>query len=212
MKSKIYISSILLVLIIFICAGTFQRAGLWLLKKDNPEHADALVILMGSVSDRVQEAADLYKQNVIGKILIVGPDEITSIAHEEGDTNITNNSQQSLSDLVAMGIPPDSVIILPGYANRRTLTEAMIIREYCENKTGIDTLILVSSSHHMRRASMIFKSVFSSAGQPVVIFCSPSRYSEFNAEKWWRTKEGTHIVFTEYLKMAYFLLIDKWKL
>ena len=209
MKSKIFIFGFIIVIFV-ACIGPCRRAGKWLVKNDKPEHADAMVILMGTVSERIREAADLYKQKVTGKILIVGP----ALRNDHYDKGIQarNNSLESRYALIARGLPPDSIIILPGYVTRRTLTEALTVEEYLADKSGIDTLVLVSSSLHMQRASMIFESVFSSAGQHVVILCSPSKYTKFNPEKWWSTGKGIRIVLMEYLKMAIFILIDRWSL
>ncbi len=118
MKSKIYISTILLVVIV-ICIGPYHRVGIWLLKNDNPVHAEALEILMDIISDRVREAADLYKQNITGTILIVEPDKITYRDLDKRNTNIISNSQKSQIDLVVMGNTHLSVIILPDYTTRR---------------------------------------------------------------------------------------------
>ena len=209
MKSKLYISGI--IILIFVAGiGTCRRAGNWLVKNDKPDHADAMVILMGTVSERIREAADLYNQKVTGKILIVGP--ALRNDHDDKGLFVNNNSIESRDALIARGLPPDSIIILPGCETRRTLTEALTVKEYLAGKSGFDTIVLVSSSLHMQRASMIFESVFSSEGQPVVILCSPSKYTNFNAEKWWRSGKGISIVFMEYLKMAIFILIDKWSL
>jgi uncharacterized SAM-binding protein YcdF (DUF218 family) len=112
---------------------------------------------------------------------------------------------------VVLGIPSDSVIILPGEA-QSTQHEAFIIRKYLEDKPDIDTLILVSSAPHTRRASMIFEEAFKGSIKPVHIFYSPSPYTSFNAEKWWRDKEGIQIVMMEYLKMANFVLLERREL
>ena len=187
MKPGIYSSCIIILIVVFY-TGACRQAGLWLVEEDDPVHADAIVILMGSVSDRVLQASDLYKQGKAGAVIMV---EVSLRKYKElkaRGEDIISNTDQSRDASVALGIPLPNIRILPGDATS-TLTEAMIVREYLANNPGIDTLLLVSSAPHTRRASMIFKSAFRKAKTPVYIFSSPSHYTDFNAQKWWRSRE-----------------------
>ena len=76
---------------------------------------------------------------------------------------IISHTSQAVSSLVALGVPADSITVLPGDA-RSTLDEAVIVRNYIVSNPDIDTLILVSSPYHLRRASMIFRKAFKEAG------------------------------------------------
>ena len=200
----------LLIIIAFTIA--FLNAGHWLVRHDNPVRADAIVVLMGSISDRVLQTADLYDHNVADKIIVVGPGNNEYKDLESRGVSILSNSDQTRNALVSVGIPADSIILLQGHETRSTLTEALTIREYLLNKPEIDTILLVSSAQHTQRASMIFKSAFRNSENPVSILSSPSKYTNFNAERWWENRQGIQSVLSEYLKMLNFLLIDKWKL
>ena len=127
---------------------------------------------------------------------------------EERGVRIISTTDQARDAAVRLGIPADSITVLPGDA-RSTLTEAVVVRDYLSDKPETDTLILVSSPAHMRRASMIFKAAFRDSETPLVIGCSPSAYSSFKAEKWWRSKEDIQVVLSEYVKMASFVLFEK---
>ena len=206
-RSKISRLAILCAIII-VYVSACHRAGSWLVKADEPAHADAIVILMGSIADRVLQAADLYRQGLARKVIIVEASMGAYITLEGQGAHIISNTEQSLNASVVLGIPADSIIIVPGGATS-TQMEAMIIREYLIKQSSIDTLLLVSSAFHTRRASMIFKSAFRKAGMSVYIVCSPSAYTNFNAEKWWRNKEGIQTVLLEYLKLFNFVLFER---
>ena len=211
MKSKIFIISILLIIgIVFVSA--FHNAGHWLVQDDNASSADAIVILIGSISDRVLQAADLYNQNVAGKVLIVGPGVNEYKDVEARGVALVSNSMQARNALITLGLLSDSILILPGYDTRSTLTEAKTIRDYLLNNPGIDTLLIVSSAQHTRRASMPFKSAFRNSERSVYILCSPSKYTYYSVEKWWKTRQGIQVVLLEHLKMANFILIDRRQL
>jgi uncharacterized SAM-binding protein YcdF (DUF218 family) len=210
LKSRIFFFIILFVLIILYIGGC-RRAGSWLVKEDVPAHADAMVLLMGGFPDRVLQAVDLYRKGKADKLLIVEESMGPFSTLELRGADIISNTDQARNSAIALGIPADSITILPGDA-RSTQDEAIVVRDYLSRCTTVDTLLLVSSSVHMRRASMIFKAAVKNNDHPVYIGCSPSVYSDFNADKWWRDKEGIQSVLTEYVKMGSFVVFEKKKL
>ena len=182
-----------------------------LVKEDLSPRADALVILMGSFPERVLQAFDLYHDGRADRILIVEESMGPYRRLEERGVRIETNSEQAARALITIGVPSDSITLLPGDA-QSTLDEATAVREYLREKPGIDSLILVSSPAHMLRASMIFKAVSEESQTPVYVGCSPSAYSGFNPKHWWRRKEDIQSVMSEYLKICSFLLIEKREL
>jgi len=64
----------------------------------------------------------------------------------------------------------------------------------------------------MRRASMIFKATLKDQPGNIYIGTSPSTYSGFSPEKWWRRKEDIQSVVSEYLKIVSFILFEKRKI
>jgi uncharacterized SAM-binding protein YcdF (DUF218 family) len=211
MKSRIYLFSVLFILTIgYICACC--NAGKWLVDYVELSHADAIITLMGGIpTDRILQTADIFRRNLARKVIIVEESMGASKPLETRGVHIISNSEQVFNALVSLGIAADRIIILPGDANS-TQMEAMIIREYLTKKSSIDTLILVSSSFHTRRASMIFRSAFRIAGQPVKILCSPNVYTDFDAKNWWKSKEGIQMVLFEYMKIANFVLFERREL
>jgi uncharacterized SAM-binding protein YcdF (DUF218 family) len=206
-RSKI----VFFILLIFISAlyiGGCRRAGTWLVTDDAPQHADAMVLLMGSLPDRVLQASDLYNEGRAGKIIIVteymGPYDMLSVRGVE----IISISTQARSSLITLNIPADSIIMLTGEA-RSTFTEARVVRDYLLQHPTIESLIIVSSPSHMRRASMIFRSALKYYDMPVSIGCSPSVYSGYKPQRWWKSKEDIQTVMTEYLKLTSFVLFEK---
>ena len=185
-----------------------RNAGTWLVKNDIPKHADAMVILMGNIPDRVLQAADLYNRGFAGRVIIVEESMGAFKKLEERGAHIISNTTQARNAAVSLGIPADSIRILPGYA-RSTQQEATIIREYLKTQPGIDTITLVTSADHTRRASMIFERAFSSQGMNIIVQSSPSKYSSYTGIGWWKNKEGIQTVLMEYIKMFNFLLFEK---
>lgn len=210
MKSRIYFFGIFLIIAV-VYTGGCRRAGTWLVKDDKPVHADAMVLLMGEISDRVLQTADLYKKGTADRLIIVkesmGPYRVL----EARGANIISSTRQAHDAAVALGIPADSITILSGDA-RSTLNEAIVVRDYLAANMESDTLLLVSSAHHMRRAEMIFRTVLRDPDKHIRVLCSPSAYTTFDAKHWWRDKEDVQDVMSELVKIVSFQVLERWKL
>ena len=202
---------LLLIIVIVICIGGCHKAGRFLVKEELPPRADALVILMGNFPERVLQAFDLYRDGRADRIVIVEESMGPYQNLEERGVRIETNSEQAVRSLITLGVPADSITLLPGDA-RSTLDEAVAVRDFLDHKPEADTLILVSSPAHMRRAALIFNRALRYQPVPVTIGCSPSSYSGFNPDKWWRRKEDIQSVMSEYLKICSFLLFEKREL
>lgn len=203
-------------LIFFLLAAIISvigchKAGLWLIKEDHPENADAIVLLTGSIADRVLQAADIYQSGYAEKILIAEEYMGAYIELEKRGFSVISKTTQTKDALVFFDVPPDSIIILSGDVES-TMSEALITRDYISQNIYIDTILLVTSSWHTKRASIIFKKAFSEMEAPVTVLSIPSAYNKFNAEKWWQRKEDIQVVILEYMKLMNFLLFERNKL
>ena len=210
MRSRIYILGAV-VLILVLAVGSCRKAGTWLVKADDPAYADVMVVLMGSISDRVLQTADLYTAGVAEKVWIVEEAMGANRALEERGVHLISNTTQAKNALVTLGIPADSIVILPGDATS-TRMEAEIVRDYLQTQAGIETMLLVTSSAHTRRGFNLFKAAFTPLEKPPSLYCSPSSYTNFNPEKWWRNKNHIQKVVEEYLKLVNFVFFERREL
>lgn len=210
-KSRILLPAILFV-VAMVLVGGCRKAGVWLVKDDEPTQADAIVMLVGNNSDRVPHVADLYEKGVSGKILMVKPSKEFYKAFEERGVPITSNAVKARNALIELGIPADSITIVPGKDEASTLLEAVSVRDYLASGLEINSVLLVSSSYHMRRASIIFERAFKQHENSVAVYCSPSPYNSFNASQWWKNRKDIQLVVLEYVKFGNFLLFDKKEL
>jgi len=207
LKSKT-VFFLVLVALSAVYIGGCRRAGTWLVKEELPPHADALVLLMGNFTDRVLQTADLYGSGIADRVIIAEESMGGYKGLTDRGVKIISHTSQAVSSLVALGVPADSITVLPGDA-RSTLDEAAIVRNYIGTNPDLDTLILVSSPYHLRRASMIFGKAFGEAGLPVFTGTSGSgTYTDFNAAGWWRSKEDIQHVLTEVIKIGSFKTVE----
>ncbi len=209
-KRPAIIFTFCLIVLIILYTGGCRHAGRWLAREDIPPHADAMVLLMGPFPERVLQAADLYNQGVADGMIIVyesmGPYQLL----EARGAAVVRTTEQARDAAMALGMPDSCITMLPGDA-RSTLDEALAVRDYISGKPGLDTLILVSSPAHMRRSYIIFRTVLHEAGINACIGTSPSEYSSFNSQRWWKRKEDIQAVLTEWVKIVSFVIYERRK-
>ena len=205
-------SKIIFLGVLFLLAVTYiggcRQIGTWLSDDNIPPHADALVLLMGNFTDRVLKTADLYESGIADRVIIVEESMGGYQGLIDRGVKIISHTSQAVSSLVALRVPADSITVLPGDA-RSTLDEAVIVRNYLGTNPEIDTIILISSPYHLRRASMLFEKAFKEAGLSVFTGTSGSgAYTDFNADRWWRSKEDIQHVLTEVIKIGSFMTVE----
>jgi uncharacterized SAM-binding protein YcdF (DUF218 family) len=209
LRLRIILFGVLIVLV-FMFIGSCRKTGLWLVREDVPMHADAMILLMGPFPERVLQVADLYHEGITDNLIIVYESMGAYQALEERGATIIRTTEQARDAAVALGMPDSCITMLPGDA-RSTLDEALAVCDYLAMQPGPDTLILVSSPAHMRRAYMIFKTVLKKANLNTYVGCSPSKYSSFNPDRWWRRKEDIQSVLSELIKILNFKIIEQGK-
>lgn len=199
-----------LLIFLLVVIGIMRYAGSYLVRNDSPEQGDAMVVLMGSIADRVLEATDLYHNGVAGRVYIVeegmGPVELL---RQRGATLLTN-STQARNIAIELGVPAESIKLLPGNAES-TIMEARIVAAYLKKHPEIDTLLVVTAPPHTRRAGWIFEKTMKKSGLQVTILCQPTKYHSFNGKGWYKRKEDIQSVMYEYLKLSAFLFVEQFK-
>ena len=189
---------------------TLRYAGTSLVRTDDKAKGEVMVILMGSITDRVLEAADLYSEGLANRVLIVeeGMGSV-ELLRSRGATLISNTTQCK-HIATELGIPADSITVLPGGA-QSTAMEADIVSAYLKTRPEVDTLLLVTSPSHTRRAGMIFRKAFRKNGLEITIIACPSRYNAYEGRGWYKRKEDIQRVVFEYIKLTAFVLVEQFR-
>lgn len=199
-----------LFLLAAVCVLLFRQAGSYLVKADLPQNTDAIVVLMGSIPDRVLHAADLFKQGIAPRIIIVEPEHGAWDKVIAKGINPIFGAKQYIEVAVQLGIPDSCITIIPGEA-QSTKQEAQIISTWLKQNPGLQSLTLVSSNSHMCRAELIFRKKFKKDGIETKIFLTPSPYTKQNdLTKWWTNREKIEVVMFEWVKIVVFLVVEQW--
>jgi uncharacterized SAM-binding protein YcdF (DUF218 family) len=189
---KIVILAVIAVFIILITAGIWKHevivSSIWnyLVVSDEPKKADVIIVISGGPG-RVQYGAQLFRSGYADKIFLSGA------------------SQLMVRQAVSLGVPEDHILV--ENRARTTYGNAKYSSEIMESQ-GYKSAILVTSPYHTRRAGMIFHQFFQKWDLTV---CSIP-YDASIATNWWKDKNLIYDVTTEYLKMVYYFLFQRYGL
>ena len=210
-RSKKILLILVIVLAFFILAGILfvPNLGQWLVVNDEVKESDIILVLMGSVYDRILEAVDLYQESYSDKIILINSYVAAKDIIVNRGLQVYGNTLLSKMAAIDMGIPEEDIIVLDGNS-RSTQDEAMTFREYIKKNKEIDSIIIVTSKFHSRRAKKIFKKALSVLDREIDIYCSPSKYDSSNVNQWWRNREDLQWVVFEYLKLANFYFREQF--
>jgi uncharacterized SAM-binding protein YcdF (DUF218 family) len=168
--------------------------GGFLIVSEPMQRADALVPLAGHV-ERVEYAAELFEQGLAESFVA------TNMPHH------TPGVRESYSALVAReaswhGVPPSAIIQATTVVST-TYQEALVIRDLAQQQEW-QSLLIVTSPSHTRRARYIFRDVFQATG--IHIRMQPVADHWYTPDSWWKRQDGLRATWTEYLKFGLYLI------
>jgi uncharacterized SAM-binding protein YcdF (DUF218 family) len=181
--------------------------GSFLIVRDAAQPADAIVVLSGSLPDRMLEAVDLYQARLAPRIVLTRGPMLPGLAilRQRGG-NVPEPHEENLIIAQQLGVPAAAIALLPTPVSS-TIAEARLLVDYLHAQ-GLKSVLLVTSKTNARRAAMIFRHL---AGDSVQVAVCPSPYDPFAAESWWRERGVARRVVTEHAKLLYYLLVDRWR-
>lgn len=157
-------------------------------------HADALVVMAGSTSERLPAAAFLFKKGVSQKILLTN-DGVLGGWSEEKNRNLYH-VEWAESALIKVQVPEKAIVKL-SYTASGSIYDALNSRTAILDK-GMKSIIIVTSDYHTRRSLWTFERVF--RDHPVSIGVFPAKSEVSTMSDLNKFKEFTR----EMIKFAYY--------
>lgn len=181
-------------------------AGRFLLLDEPVSASDAIVVLGGSLPDRMIHGADLYRKG-IAPIIVFGREPANPGIEELRRRGGTLPERDELNRSVALqlGVPESALILVEGRPSSTILEAEYIVPEL--RRRAVRRVVLVSSKLHTYRASLIFRAV----APEIEFVASATPYDPYDAESWWESRGQVRRVFFEYQKLAVFWLRDRWR-
>ena len=190
---------VLLLLLYMLRAPIMRGMANFLISEDEPETCEVLFVLGGNSKDRGQEAARLYQEGFIKKVVCIG-ENVPTIFEAMGMNDLMESEVTKVA-VLRNGVDSAAVELLPKGTSTRE--EAQEIALYCKEQ-GIEKAMIVSTRLHTRRVRKVFEQAFEGQSTKlVVVSVSSSQYEE---ELWWQSEEGMIALNNEYMKTLYYFL------
>jgi uncharacterized SAM-binding protein YcdF (DUF218 family) len=166
--------------------------------------ADAIMIMAGSAvfKERTQRAAELYKEGRASKIILTNDNQQSGWASDE-QRNIPYH-ELAARWLRRQGVPDEAIETLPEPVSG-TYEESLVLRRYAEAK-GLQSVLIVTSAYHSRRALWTLKKVFANSAITIGLEAVPPGQQAPSPATWWLHFRGWQLVPGEYAKMIYYRL------
>ena len=159
--------------------------GAYLIRADQPAHADYAVVLAGDAyGHRIIEGGELVRQGFVRKALISGPRGFYGMPESELAVNFA----------VKKGYPADYFVQFP-HCELSTQAEAQVIIPELR-RLGVHSFLLVTSDYHTHRAGRYFRQLADELDMRVI--AAPDEFFRWNS--WWRNREGQKIFYMEWSK------------
>jgi uncharacterized SAM-binding protein YcdF (DUF218 family) len=173
-----------------------QSAGRSLVADDPAEPVDIIVISVDAQGAGVLEAADLVHRGLAGRVALFSepPRRIDREFMKRG-MEYHDATALAMRQLKALGVPV--VEPMPKTA-AGTEDEALFLPGWCDGN-GFRTIIFISTSDHSRRTRRVLQRAMLGHGTRVLV--RYSRYSEFNPDTWWSTRDGVRTEIIEFEKL-----------
>ena len=139
-KKIMTILVILFTFFIFVSLFLIPNLGRCLVVEDELQASDIIVVLSGSLHDRIPQAVDIYNKKYSDKIVLINTyNPNYDIFSKIGLGMPTRYAQLNKIAAMNLGVPEENILILEGDA-KSTQDEALIIREYIRNNRAIESL------------------------------------------------------------------------
>lgn len=159
-------------------------AAAYLVESDQPERADAIVVLGGDdFGNRIVKAAELQRQGLAPFVVVSGPPYL--LGHE---------SDISIEYVKRKGFDP-SIFHKADNDLNSTRSESEFLGRYCKEHS-IQKVILVTSNYHTRRAAKLMRK----ANPRLQVIVVPAPDPFFTPSTWWKTRNGEKTFLYEWMK------------
>ena len=159
--------------------------GSFLVQAESPCHASLIVVLGGDwYGNRILKAAQLVGEGYAPHVLVSGQGSL--YRYHESDVAVDFAVQHGYAEAIF------DKLRYPALSTRDEVLA--IVRELRTRK--IDSVDLVTSDYHTRRAGRIFHQIAPEIHACVV--AAPDKY--FRPDSWWQNRQASKTLFMEYLK------------
>lgn len=181
--------------IAIVVVGLLVLWGSYLGPKDKLKQADAIIAISGGDTlARTQKAVELYREGWASEIIFSGA---------ALDPKSPSNAAVMREIAQSMGVPSNVIQIEEESIDTESNASQS---QSIAKKRKFNSIILVTSSYHQRRAYMEFRDKF---GEEVKIINSPAEDKNWNSKFWWLSPYGWFLSLSETAKIGLTLIKNR---
>ncbi len=186
--------------LIFLWPPGAWAAAEFLIVHEPIDQSDAIVVLSGSATfrERAQHAGELFNAGRAKRVVLTN-DNLKSGWSSAAQRNPYYH-ELAKEELRRVGVPDQNIetMMVPIAG---TYDEALKLRDYCE-KQSLNSIVVVTSAYHSRRALWTFRKVFSETRKRVGIDPVAAGIETPSPATWWLHRFGWDLVPREYMKIV----------
>jgi hypothetical protein len=171
----------------------------WVLVVDESvEPADVIVVALAADGAGVLEAAELVHSGAANRVAVfVGPaDPAVEREFTRRGVPYEGAAARSVRQLGALGVP--TVEYIPRSV-AGSEDEGPVLADWCDQH-GFRSVVVVSASDHSRRLRRVLRR--SMKGHQTRVTIRSARYSKFDPDQWWKTRDGIRTEIEELEKLV----------
>jgi hypothetical protein len=174
------------------------RAAGWALVVNEPiAPADVIVVSLSSGGAGALEAADLVEGGIATRVAVF-TDPPSGEDHEfiRRGLPYEDASARQIRQLRWLGVT--DVMQIPG-TEAGTEGEGQVLPPWCDQHQ-FRSIVFVAARDHSRRWRRVLNRVM--RGHPTRVMVQPARYSIFDPDRWWETRDGVRTEIVELQKLV----------
>jgi uncharacterized SAM-binding protein YcdF (DUF218 family) len=160
------------------------------------QRADVIVVLAGETDRRPSRGLELLSQNYASRMLLDVPTA----------ARVYDSTMLQLAQKYVQSLPNGESVIICPIVGLSTKTEAQDVAG-CLRKTGAQSILVVTSDYHTRRALSIFRHELS--GHPVYVAAAYDPLQFGTA--WWKQRQWAKLNFNEWVRLVWWQAVDRWQ-
>jgi hypothetical protein len=173
-----------------------RASGGALVAQDQLASADLVIVPEWSGNPGALEAVDLVRSgNARGVAVLLAPSGRADYELDRRGINAAEFHDWLKGVISALGVPVQNI---PSPASG-TEAEAVLLLTWC-TRNGIRSIIVVTSTDHSRRVRRVLRRTLAAGGIRIVV--RAARYSEFDPDAWWKSRDGVRTEIVELEKLA----------
>jgi hypothetical protein len=183
-------------LFVALLIGIFVTTSGAFLIVNEPRKSDVIVVLAGDTDGRPARGIELLDQGYAPRMIL----NVPAAAY------VFHSNELDLAHRYIQGLPQAGAITICPINGLSTTAEADDAAR-CIQKLGANTVLLVTSDFHTRRALGIFKRRLPNHTYNSAASFDPNQFGAH----WWQKREWAKTNFDEWLRLVWWEAVDRWR-